>query len=701
MAMRGNLGAYRYASLAGVYALSALPSPVLASAGLPLLDGHKVLDGHRKHTTPTMLQVFDDASSSFVDALSNELYDELKSSFSASSFVIPRGGDGKLRRGGEFPLTMSARTANAENSIRKGESLTLTWNGDGYDHPIEDEDVIAMYCPAQEMNPRKFRDAATVAQARASTRKHSELHLKYRPEMNDKLYEDTITASTKRRLAGKEDNSWWISSFPIVREPTCEFRYWRRDGKVLQLVGRTGPLPLALSLENPTSIHIALTSDPSEMAVQFTTGAAGKPVVEYGPSNGNSKVSDFPMRADGTSTTYQASDMCQEPANITEPGKFIDPGSLHTVILTGLEPDTEYAYRVGLSTGQGVAWSSAFAFRSALPAGWSKPYSFIAYGDQGCPDDGWALGGNLTASMVRRELDGHRNGTIPVRLVHHFGDLSYARGSAYLWDAWLDMVEPFASRIPLMVGVGNHEYDHTTGGIGRDPSGVTTGDGFHPAWGNFRTDSGGECGVPTAKRFRAPITKQGNYTSNGVFWYAYTFGLVRTIMISSEHDLSGGSPQHTWLQHELKSVNRTTTPFVIVESHRPLYHAEPFWADNAVGIAMRAEFEDLLRKYRVDIFFAGHYHSYLRTCDGLYASKCHNGGPLHITVGTAGAQLDDTNLGLYDNVWTQRYLAVWGYIRATVHNSSSMLLEFVNARNGSLEDSVWLRRRRRDEISQQ
>jgi len=697
--MRGNLGAHWYASLAGVYALSALPSPVLASAGLPLLDGHKVLDGHRKHTTPTMLQVFDDASSSFVDALSNELYDELKSSFSASSFVIPRGGDGKLRRGGEFPLTMSARTANAEKSIRKGESLTLTWNGDGYDHPIEDEDVIAMYCPAQEMNPRKFRDAATVAQARASTRKHSELHLKYRPEMN-KL-EDTITASTKRRLAGEEDNYWWISSFPIVREPTCEFRYWRRDGKVLQLVGRTGPLPLALSLENPTSIHIALTSDPSEMAVQFTTGAAGKPVVKYGPSNGNSKVSDFPMRADGTSTTYQASDMCQEPANITEPGKFIDPGSLHTVILTGLEPDTEYSYRVGLSTGQGVVWSSTFAFRSALPAGWSKPYSFIAYGDQGCPDDGWALGGNLTASMVRRELDGHRNGTAPVRLVHHFGDLSYARGSAYLWDAWLDMVEPFASRIPLMVGVGNHEYDHTTGGIGRDPSGVTTGDGFHPAWGNFRTDSGGECGVPTAKRFRAPITKQGNYTSNGVFWYAYTFGLVRTIMISSEHDLSRGSPQHTWLQHELKSVNRTTTPFVIVESHRPLYHSEPFWADNAVGIAMRAEFEDLLRKYRVDIFFAGHYHSYLRTCDGLYASKCHNGGPLHITVGTAGAQLDDTNLGLYDNVWTQRYLGVWGYIRATVHNSSSMLLEFVNARNGSLEDSVWLRRRRRDEISQQ
>ena len=109
----------------------------------------------------------------------------------------------------------------------------------------------------------------------------------------------------------------------------------------------------------------------------------------------------------------------------------------------------------------------------------------------------------MTAEMVRRELDEYDKGNkmYPVRLVHHFGDLSYARGSAYLWDAWLDMIQPFASRIPFMVGVGNHEYDHTGGGMGKDPSGANTDDGFRPSWGNFKTDSGGECGVPIAKRF--------------------------------------------------------------------------------------------------------------------------------------------------------------------------------------------------------
>jgi hypothetical protein len=48
--------------------------------------------------------------------------------------------------------------------------------------------------------------------------------------------------------------------------------------------------------------------------------------------------------------------------------------------------------------------------------------------------------------------------------------------------------------------VGNHEYDHTGGGLGKDPSGEPSGDGFRPIWGNFGNDSGGECGVPISKR---------------------------------------------------------------------------------------------------------------------------------------------------------------------------------------------------------
>ena len=74
------------------------------------------------------------------------------------------------------------------------------------------------------------------------------------------------------------------------------------------------------------------------------------------------------------------------------------------------------------------------------------------------------------------------------------------------------MVEPFATLVPNMVGIGNHEYDHTGGGLGRDPSNIATDGGWKPSWFNGGTDGGGECGVPMFKRFHMPDN------GNSVFW---------------------------------------------------------------------------------------------------------------------------------------------------------------------------------------
>ena len=95
-------------------------------------------------------------------------------------------------------------------------------------------------------------------------------------------------------------------------------------------------------------------------------------------------------------------------------------------------------------------------------------------------------------------------------LIFHHGDLSYAVGYAYLWEQWLHLIQPYATALPYMVGLGNHEQDHSSGG-GMDPSGAQ-GDGFHPSWGNFGGDSGGECGVPVFNRFHMP--DNGNKVCN-------------------------------------------------------------------------------------------------------------------------------------------------------------------------------------------
>lgn len=57
------------------------------------------------------------------------------------------------------------------------------------------------------------------------------------------------------------------------------------------------------------------------------------------------------------------------------------------------------------------------------------------------------------------------------------------------------MIQPYASRVPITVGVGNREYVHTEGGEGKDPSGVVSGGGLQPYQGDFNDASDGECSV--------------------------------------------------------------------------------------------------------------------------------------------------------------------------------------------------------------
>ena len=247
-------------------------------------------------------------------------------------------------------------------------------------------------------------------------------------------------------------------------------------------------------------------------------------------------------------------------------------------------------------------------FTTALAAGDHTPHAYLVYGDQGFDGgDGWSAGAaGVTTAIAQELVDSQQEARI--RSIHHIGDLSYAQGAAHQWDQWFHMIQAFSTRVPLMVAVGNHEYDHELGGDrGKDPSGVTTDNGFHPDWGNFANDSGGECGVPVAKRFTMPAN------GNGVFWYSYDCGLVHTIVVSSEHDLGQASPQYQWLEDNLRHVQRHVTPWVVLETHRPLYEGEIFWDQNSVGVAMRMEIEDLLYDYQVDVVLAGHYHAYHRT----------------------------------------------------------------------------------------
>jgi hypothetical protein len=666
---------------------------------------------------PTLLSVVHPETNEYLYALDNPLYERLKQSFFSHRFHQddPKSKSTRIPASREMAQPVELNVDSLHLQVR--DSLTLTWTcgRDVHGNPIAtDDDVLVLHCmdsneheddhdedgfildPTEEeqqqqnhqvirqqrglLHPKNILEAATLAQARATSLKHG----------------------------GTTENTWFIPKFPILRQETCQFLLYQgqknqnqnRDDDQRQryyVLAESPVFHLHYFVTSPTAIHLALASDPSMMVVNFVTGGTGTPVAMYG-------IDDATAKVEGTSTTYTAQDLCQEPANVTESGKFQPPGLLHTVQLTELLPNTTYHYKVGLAHGQGITWSETYRFTSAPVTGDLSPFTYIVYGDQGCPSQGWGYGSLYTAAWTTREVERTEN---PARAVHHFGDLSYAQGAAHIWDEWFDMIQTFTTRVPLMIGVGNHEYDHTAGGgRDKDPSGVITPHGFSPVWGNFHNDSGGECGVPTNERFTMPqslsstndtTTSALSLSSNGVFWYSYDFASVHTTVISSEHDLSAGSPQHAWLEQDFRSVNRTKTPWLVVEAHRPMYEGEAVWANNAVGIAMRYEMEDLLRDYQVDLFLSGHYHAYHRSCAGLYRSKCHNGGPTHITVGSGGARLDDTQL--FRNTWSAKFIKQeYGYGRITVMNATALHFEFVKAGDqndttaGDVHDNVWIQR---------
>lgn len=563
-----------------------------------------------RETVPTLLAVRDPVTHAYVSAWDNPVYRELERSVrqgsrSRGSLRLPRTREAVTTA---IHVTTGPHRGNDnhddDDDVRDpadGTSLKVHWTAtatEGADptlavvtHEIyRDDDILVLQCGESERTLRVL-EAATLAQLQA-------------------MIPPPVTIDNQ--------NTWTIPSIPsaILRQPFCQFVVYQ---KLVPPKPRPQPEYYVVAASDliqwgavtkPTAVHLALTEHVDRVLVQFVTGAMGTPVAQYGrqptattmqQSQSQLPLSHHPAAtATGTTDTYAATDLCQAPANETGPGKFLSPGYLHTVALTGLAANTVYYYKVGLETGQGVTWSSRYRFTTALPAGDSTEHTYVVYGDQGCPETGWGEGSVWVQAMAERESN--------LRSIHHVGDLSYAQGAAHQWDAWLDMMQPVAAQVPLMIAVGNHEYDHDSGGGGsKDPSHVETDSGFMPTWGNFGNDSGGECGVPTAKRFTMPAT------GNGVFWYSYDYGLVHTVVISSEHDLSTGSPQHAWLELDLLAVNRSTTPWLIVESHRPFYEGECCWEDNSVGVAMRLEMEDLLFDYSVDVVIAGHYHAYHRT----------------------------------------------------------------------------------------
>lgn len=248
-----------------------------------------------------------------------------------------------------------------------------------------------------------------------------------------------------------------------------EFRYYTRVENCTGNYSFVGQSPIVqpANFNEPTQIHLAFADQLSEMFVSFTSNSnLSVPQCQFGLTKDS-----LELYADGETESYAASDMCEEKANLVGPQNYIHPGYLHTVRLTDLRPSTIYFYRVGNDQD---GWSNIYEFLTRPSLNDENEVNLIAYGDMGVTP----IQSGARATIDRVLLRAEQNN---VTAILHIGDLSYARGIGALWEAYMDQIEPTSSRFPYMVGIGNHEYDHVTGGD-KDPSKAPGPGGFRPVW---------------------------------------------------------------------------------------------------------------------------------------------------------------------------------------------------------------------------
>ncbi|KAF4396344.1 probable inactive purple acid phosphatase 2 [Cannabis sativa] len=421
-------------------------------------------------------------------------------------------------------------------------------------------------------------------------------------------------------------------SFRIFRWTESEINPKKRDHDQNPLPGTKHLLASSQELgfqqgRGPEQIHLAYTDREEEMRVMFVTEDGDERRVRYGEREG--ELGDVAVARVGR---YEREDMCDSPANASVGWR--DPGFIHDGVMKNLKKGVKYYYQVG-SDSKG--WSATHSFVSRN--GDSDETIAFMFGDMGtaAPYSTFIRTQDESISTIKWILrDIEALGDKPA-FISHIGDLSYARGYSWIWDQFFNQIEPVASKLPYHVCIGNHEYDWPQQPWKPDWS-----------WSVYGKDGGGECGVPYSLKFnmpgnsseqtgtRAPATRN--------LFYSFDMGSVHFVYISTETNFLPGSKQYEFIKRDLEFVNRTKTPFVVFQGHRPMYTTSNEIRDGPMRERMQKHLEPLLVNNNVTLALWGHVHRYERfcplnnfTCGSLgIAGEKWKAYPVHVVIGMAG-----------------------------------------------------------------
>jgi len=273
---------------------------------------------------------------------------------------------------------------------------------------------------------------------------------------------------------------------------------------------------------------------------------------------------------------------------------------IHSLRLEGLQPATDYRYRVPALDGSG----DSHAFTTPPPPGSEQPVRLWVLGDPGAYTDN-ARGVRRAARSWLRE---HRRAGLPLLDIWlTTGDNAYTSGrNSEFQQALFEPYADWLARFALWPAYGNHDARR---------------------WAFFRI-------------FELPQQgESGGVPSSTEHYYAFDHGNVHVLMLDSQDsDLDVGGEMYQWLRRDLQA---STAPWTIAVFHHPPYSRGSNDSDAASGSdwrqrAMRENFLPLLEQHGADLVLNGHSHAYERshllaghydTSDTLRASMLRDDGP--------------------------------------------------------------------------
>lgn len=309
----------------------------------------------------------------------------------------------------------------------------------------------------------------------------------------------------------------------------------------------------------------------------------------------------------------------------------------HKVELVGLNPGTDYVYRVGSNE----SFSAQGHFRTAgnEPSG----FTFIGVTDtQGSNDNDYAVWKKTLAAALSKFPD--------ARFLVHTGDMVDDGQKINQWNLFQGAVANELMNLPIAPAVGNHD--------------VFNGNKTNSNAKNF-TDA---FNLPKELNTGAPLGTV----------YSYDYGNVHIAVMNTEVSNADLIKQAEWLRQDMTGSNKT---WKIVALHRGPYGAT---YDSAhIRNAWTPAFDDL----GIDLVLQGHDHNYVRSYTMKNGVKANDGkGTLYLTGNAGGVKFYPLKPRAWQKVNIQPKLQM--YIAVTVSNDE-MLIQAYDVKN-TLRDSVTL-----------